>query len=42
MKMEKISEVIKAFCLKWNDASLYFTIFVALDSKAEVKSQAKP
>ena len=38
----KISEMDNAFYLKWNDACLYFTILVALDSKAEVKIHAKP
>ena len=30
-----------ALCLKWNDACLCLAIFVALDSKADVKGQAK-
>ena len=38
----QISEMDNVLCLKWNDACIYFTILVALDSKAEIKGQAKP
>ena len=41
MKMEKVSDMDDSLYLERNDESLYLTILVSLNSKAEVKSQEK-
>ena len=41
MQMEKNSEMDDALYLTRNDESLYTTILVSLNSKAEIKSQEK-